>query len=277
MSWFKRKEAFLLPLALIALLVTSAITINGYTFIQNHILSIQHSEELANLSDKQEAFEELAFGDKPLKNSLITGQRIDLSGLFNISYLFHQDVEGNLSIIDDHLKVLTKLLSICANIEKPAELSLAIGNYVVANAPFRVGFGTLDLLNELSIPLDLGIGILPCLRVTLRQYKLNLAIASGETLQSYYDLSASDASKLRNLLDSKVIPNHSALKNYLAKIHPERDFSLLMRDTVIASSVDHKALVLYQNNDTFAYIDIIQVAPDTWETNRSFFLWTPLD
>ena len=277
MSWFKRKEAFLLPLALIALLVTSVITINGYTFIQNHILSIQHSEALANLSDKQEAFEELAFGDKPLKNSLITGQRIDLSGLFNISYLFHQDVEGNLSIIDDHLKVLTKLLSICANIEKPAELSLAIGNYVVANAPFRVGFGTLDLLNELSIPLDLGIGILPCLRVTLRQYKLNLAIASGETLQSYYDLSASDASKLRNLLDSKVIPNHSALKNYLAKIHPERDFSLLMRDTVIASSVDHKALVLYQNNDTFAYIDIIQVAPDTWETNRSFFLWTPLD
>lgn len=277
MSWFKRKEAFLLPLALIALLVTSVITINGYTFIQNHILSIQHSEELANLSDKQEAFEELAFGDKPLKNSLITGQRIDLSGLFNISYLFHQDVEGNLSIIDDHLKVLTKLLSICANIEKPAELSLAIGNYVVANAPFRVGFGTLDLLNELSIPLDLGIGILPCLRVTLRQYKLNLAIASDETLQSYYDLSASDASKLRNLLDSKVIPNHSALKNYLAKIHPERDFSLLMRDTVIASSVDHKALVLYQNNDTFAYIDIIQVAPDTWETNRSFFLWTPLD
>ena len=277
MSWFKRKEAFLLPLALIALLVTSAITINGYTFIQNHILSIQNSEELANLSDKQEAFEELAFGDKPLKNSLITGQRIDLSGLFNISYLFHQDVEGNLSIIDDHLKVLTKLLSICANIEKPAELSLAIGNYVVANAPFRVGFGTLDLLNELSIPLDLGIGILPCFRVTLRQYKLNLAIASDETLQSYYDLSASDASKLRNLLDNKVIPNHSALKNYLAKIHPERDFSLLMRDTVIASSVDHKALVLYQNNDTFAYIDIIQVAPETWETNRSFFLWTPLD
>ena len=85
MSRFKRKEAFLLPLALIALLVTSVIAINGYTFIQNHILSIQHSEELADLSGKQEAFEELALEDKPLKNSSITGQRIDLSGLFNIS------------------------------------------------------------------------------------------------------------------------------------------------------------------------------------------------
>ena len=42
MSRFKRKEAFLLPLALIALLVTSVIAINGYTFIQNHILSIQN-------------------------------------------------------------------------------------------------------------------------------------------------------------------------------------------------------------------------------------------
>ena len=277
MSISKRKQAFLLPLALVSLLVTSMIAISGYTFIQSHISSIGKSEGLADLSIQKEAFEKFALGGQPPENPIISDQKIDLSGLYNASYLAHRDVEGNLSLIDDHSEVLTKLLSVCANIEGSTILSRQIENYVVANAPFSRGFGTLDLLNELSIPLSLGVKILPCLRVASRSYKLNLSIASDSTLQSYFDLSDLEALELRNYLDRNIIPNHSALKNYLAKIHQERDFSLLIRDTVISSPVDHRALVLYQNNETFAYIDVLKVSPETWEINRSFFLWIPLD
>jgi hypothetical protein len=48
-------------------------------------------------------------------------------------------------------------------------------------------------------------------------------------------------------------------------------------DTKITNEVDHKAMLLFEKGDTFAYIDIIKEVPNNWRINRSFFLWTPIE
>ena len=53
-----RQNAFLLPLALLSLLVVSIITINGYLYIQNHISSLSQYEKSLEMESKQYQFEQ---------------------------------------------------------------------------------------------------------------------------------------------------------------------------------------------------------------------------
>lgn len=272
-----RSKAFLLPLALIGLLVISIISMNGYTFIQSHIFALPKSQNRKNIVVRQEQFENLALNDIQVQDLEFTAQMITLSGLYNLSYLVHIDVEGRKSLIRNQLIVLEKLLLICANIKDAKKLSSLIANYIVANSPIGNNFGILDLTNELSIPFDVGVQILPCVRVAPRDFKINLNLAKDETLAGYFDLDVSTASNLRMLISNQKIKNNSALESYLFKIDEKKDFSALLRNIIISYPTDHKALVLYQNFETFAYIDILRDNSDIWNINRSYFLWTPVE
>ena len=272
-----RSKAFLLPLALMGLLVISIISMNGYAFIQSHIFALPKLQNRKTISVRQEQFENLALNNIQVQDLEFTAQMTTLSGLYNLSYLVHVDVEGRKSLIRNQLIILEKLLSMCANIQNNKKLSTAIANYIVANSPIVNNFGILDLANELSIPFDVAIQILPCVRVAPRDFKINLTSAEDETIAGYFDLDVSMASTLRKLISNQKIKNNSAIENYLFKIDEKKDFSALLRNTIISYPIDHKALILYQNLETFAYIDILRDNSNTWNLNRSFFLWTPVE
>ena len=274
-SW--RQKAFLLPLALLSLMLTSIIAINGYIFIQNHITSQSEVKTIAKFMKQRRIFENAAIIGLPNNSETVSSEIQNLSGMYNLALLSHVDVEGRTSLIDEHLTILKDLLLNCARIESPGVLADAIANYVVRNSPVQLSFGILDLVNELDIPLDIGVKLLPCLRIAPRSYKVNLSLTSATTLGSYFDLNTSTSLKLRNLLKNYSIPNRSALASYLSSSHKDRNFSTLLMDTKITNEVDHKAMLLFEKGDTFAYIDIIKEVPDNWRINRSFFLWTPIE
>ena len=274
-SW--RQKAFLLPLALLSLMLTSIIAINGYILIQNHITSQSEVKTIAKFMKQRRIFENAAIIGLPNNSETVSSEIQNLSGMYNLALLSHVDVEGRTSLIDEHLTILKDLLLNCARIESPGVLADAIANYVVRNSPVQLGFGILDLVNELDIPLDIGVKLLPCLRIAPRSYKVNLSLTSATTLGSYFDLNTSTSLKLRNLLKNYSIPNHSALASYLSSSHKDRNFSTLLLDTKITNEVDHKAMLLFEKGDTFAYIDIIKEVPNNWRINRSFFLWTPIE
>lgn len=274
-SW--RQKAFLLPLALLSLMLTSIIAINGYILIQNHITSQSEVKTIAKFMEQRSTFENAAIIGLPNNSETVSSEIQNLSGMYNLALLSHVDVEGRTSLIDEHLTILKDLLLNCARIESPGVLADAIANYVVRNSPVQLGFGILDLVNELDIPLDIGVKLLPCLRIAPRSYKVNLSLTSASTLGSYFDLDTSTSLKLRNLLKNNSIPNHSALASYLSSSHKDRNFSTLLMDTKITNEVDHKAMLLFEKGDTFAYIDIIKEVPNNWRINRSFFLWTPIE
>lgn len=274
-SW--RQKAFLLPLALLSLMLTSIIAINGYILIQNHITSQSEVKTIAKFMKQRSIFENAAIIGLPNNSETVSSEIQNLSGMYNLALLSHIDVEGRTSLIDEHLTILKDLLLNCARIESPGVLADAIANYVVRNSPVQLGFGILDLVNELDIPLDIGVKLLPCLRIAPRSYKVNLSLTSASTLGSYFDLDTSTSLKLRNLLKNNSIPNHSALASYLSSSHKDRNFSTLLMDTKITNEVDHKAMLLFEKGDTFAYIDIIKEVPNNWRINRSFFLWTPIE
>lgn len=274
-SW--RQKAFLLPLALLSLMLTSIIAINGYILIQNHITSQSEVKTIAKFMKQRSIFENAAIIGLPNNSETVSSEIQNLSGMYNLALLSHVDVEGRTSLIDEHLTILKDLLLNCARIESPGVLADAIANYVVRNSPVQLGFGILDLVNELDIPLDIGVKLLPCLRIAPRSYKVNLSLTSATTLGSYFDLNTSTSLKLRNLLKNNSIPNHSALASYLSSSHKDRNFSTLLMDTKITNEVDHKAMLLFEKGDTFAYIDIIKEVPNNWRINRSFFLWTPIE
>lgn len=272
-----RQKAFLLPLALLSLMLTSIIAINGYILIQNHITSQSEVKTIAKFMKQRSIFENAAIIGLPNNSETVSSEIQNLSGMYNLALLSHVDVEGRTSLIDEHLTILKDLLLNCARIESPGVLADAIANYVVRNSPVQLGFGILDLVNELDIPLDIGVKLLPCLRIAPRSYKVNLSLTSATTLGSYFDLNTSTSLKLRNLLKNYSIPNHSALASYLSSSHKDRNFSTLLMDTKITNEVDHKAMLLFEKGDTFAYIDIIKEVPNNWRINRSFFLWTPIE
>lgn len=272
-----RQKAFLLPLALLSLMLTSIIAINGYILIQNHITSQSEVKTIAKFMKQRSIFENAAIIGLPNNSETVSSEIQNLSGMYNLALLSHVDVEGRTSLIDEHLTILKDLLLNCARIESPGVLADAIANYVVRNSPVQLGFGILDLVNELDIPLDIGVKLLPCLRIAPRSYKVNLSLTSATTLGSYFDLNTSTSLKLRNLLKNNSIPNHSALASYLSSSHKDRNFSTLLMDTKITNEVDHKAMLLFEKGDTFAYIDIVKEVPNNWRINRSFFLWTPIE
>ena len=272
-----RQNAFLLPLALLSLLVVSIITINGYLYIQNHISSLSQYEKSLEMESKQYQFEQLIFENKNIQNSKISSQIVPLSGFYNISFLTHTDVEGETRLVEEQFQILTRLIARCASVSNATIVVNSISTYMVANAPTHKGFGLLDLFNELSLPLDVGIKLLPCLRIAPRSYSLNLKLASHITLNSYFDLNAADVAKLALYLAGGEIPNSDALKLYLSQLDKEKDFDALLRNTNFSTSIDHKALVLFENGETFGYLDAIKDARGLWEKNRSVFLWTPMD
>ena len=56
-----RKNGFLLPLALLSLLVVSIIAMNGFTYIRHHTNLLKQSENSVRISAQQEKFELLPF------------------------------------------------------------------------------------------------------------------------------------------------------------------------------------------------------------------------
>ena len=269
-----RKNGFLLPLALLSLLVVSIIAMNGFTYIRHHTNLLKQSENSVRISAQQEKFELLTFENSIPVQPDVSAQFVTLSGVYNLSFLKGRDVHNANYIIEEQIPIVRRLLSLCAN--KP-ELTEPIVEYLKLAGDVAIGFGLIDFLNELSVPLDTGVEVLPCLRILPRSYKLDLALASDITLQAYFDLSASQARLLGRYLADGTIPNHAAVMSFLAKHHKGKDFSASLRNTAISARLDHKAMVLNFKGETFAYLDNVLNREGNWIKNRNFFLWTPMN
>ena len=269
-----RKNGFLLPLALLSLLVVSIIAINGFTYIQHHTTLLTQGESSVKINLQQQKFELLALENDTPVHPDISAQQVTLSGVYNLSFIRARDVHNKNYIIEEQVSIVRRLLSLCAN--RP-ELTKPIVEYLKTASDVAVGFGLIDFLNELSVPLETGVEVLPCLRISPRSYKLNLALASDITLQAYFDLSASSARLLGSYLANGIIPNHAGVISFLARYHKGIDFSASLRNTSISARLDHKAMVLNFKGDTFAYLDSILDKEGNWIKNRNFFLWTPMN
>ena len=269
-----RKHGFLLPLALLSLLVISVLAINGFSYIQNHTkLLTQHTKSI-EIRKQKALFEKLDFQNNLTKSSSITALPIELSGLYNLSFLTDRDANDKTNINIEQLEILHRLLSKCTG---APDLAVPIAEYMVTIPLLEKGFGLLDLLNELSIPLYTGVKLLPCIRIASGSYRLNLGLASEITLQAYFDLRPNDASQLAKHIENQIIPNHEALKGFLAGIHKDKDFSAVIRSTVISARLDHRGTVLEDGGETFAYLDSILDREGNWVKNRNFFLWIPMN
>jgi len=269
-----RKTGFLLPLALLSLLVISILAINGFSYIQNHTdLLTQHAESI-EIEKQKKLFEKMAFPNTVTQNSRISAISVDLSGLYNLSFLTDRDANDKTNINIEQLEIFHRLLSKCTG---TPDLAIPIAEYLVTIPLIEGGFGLLDLLNELSVPLDTGVELLPCIRIASGSHKLNLSLASEITLQAYFDLRPNDASQLAKYIENQMIPNHDALKGFLAGIHKDKDFSAVIRSTVISARLDHRGTVLEDEGETFAYLDSILDSEGNWIKNRNFFLWIPMN
>ncbi len=269
-----RKNGFLLPLALLSLLVISILAINGFSYIQNHTnLLTQHAESI-EIEKQKKLFEKMAFPNTVTQNSRISAISVDLSGLYNLSFLTDRDANDRTNINIEQLEIFHRLLSKCIG---TPDLAVPIAEYMATIPLLEKGFGLLDLLNELSIPLDTGVELLPCIRIASGSHKLNLSLASEITLQAYFDLRPDDASQLAKHIENQIIPNYDALKGFLAGIHKDKDFSAVIRSTVISARLDHRGTVLEDEGETFAYLDSILDSEGNWIKNRNFFLWIPMN
>ena len=268
-----RKNGFLLPLALLSLLVISVLAINGFSYIQNStVLLTQHAESI-EIEKQKKLFEKLAFKNNITQNPRISATSVSLSGLYNLSFLTDRDANDQTNINIEQLEVLHRLLSKCTG---APDIAIPIAEYLITSPLLESGFGLLDLLNELSVPLDTGVELLPCIRIASGSHKLNLSLASEITLQAYFDLSPKDAGRLAKYIDNQKIPNHESLKAFLTGIHQDKNFSAILRSTIISDQLDHRATVLEYSGETFAYLDSVLDSEGNWIRNRNFFLWIPM-
>ena len=268
-----RKNGFLLPLALLSLLVISILAINGFSYIQNHTdLLTQHAESI-EIEKQKKLFEKMAFPNTVTQNSRISAISVDLSGLYNLSFLTDRDANDKTNINIEQLEIFHRLLSKCTG---TSDLAIPIAEYLVTIPLIEGGFGLLDLLNELSVPLDTGVVLLPCIRIASGSHKLNLSLASEITLQAYFNLSPEDARRLAKYIENQKIPNHEGLKAFLSGIYKDKNFSAILRSTVISARLDHRGTVLEYGGETFAYLDSVLDSEGNWIKNRNFFLWIPM-
>ena len=268
-----RKTGFLLPLALLSLLVISILAINGFSYIQNHTdLLTQHAESI-EIEKQKKLFEKMAFPNTVTQNSRISAISVDLSGLYNLSFLTDRDANDKTNINIEQLEIFHRLLSKCTG---TPDLAIPIAEYLVTIPLIEGGFGLLDLLNELSVPLDTGVELLPCIRIASGSHKLNLSLASEITLQAYFNLSPEDARRLAKYIENQKIPNHEGLKAFLSGIYKDKNFSAILRSTVISARLDHRGTVLEYGGETFAYLDSVLDSEGNWIKNRNFFLWIPM-
>ena len=269
-----RKYGFLLPLALLSLLVISVLAINGFSYIQSHTdMLTQHATSI-EIKKQKTQFEQLAFQNNTSTNPRISALSVSLSGLYNLSFLTDRDANDKTNINIEQLEIFHRLLSKCIG---TPDLAVPIAEYMATIPLLEKGFGLLDLLNELSIPLDTGVGLLPCIRIASGLHKLNLSLASELTLQAYFDIRPNDASRLAKYIENQTIPNHEALRAFLADIHKDKDFAAVLRSTVISARLDHRGTVLEDDGETFAYLDSILDSEGNWIKNRNFFLWIPMN
>ena len=269
-----RKYGFLLPLALLSLLVISVLAINGFSYIQSHTdMLTQHATSI-EIKKQKTQFEQLAFQNNTSTNPRISALSVSLSGLYNLSFLTDRDANDRTNINIEQLEIFHRLLSKCRG---TPDLAVPIAEYMATIPLLEKGFGLLDLLNELSIPLDTGVGLLPCIRIASGLHKLNLSLASELTLQAYFDIRPDDASRLAKYIKNQTIPNHEALRAFLADIHKDKDFAAVLRSTVISARLDHRGTVLEDDGETFAYLDSILDSEGNWTKNRNFFLWIPMN
>lgn len=269
-----RKDGFLLPLALLSLLVVSILAMSGFSYVQHHLMSLEQKETSNETIANQSQFVELAFQADKVPPFNTSSQSVPLSGLYNLSFLISRDVHGRPILIDEQISIVRRLLTYCANVP---ELTDAIVEYLRSQNSVIKGFGLLDLLNELSVPMELGVTLLPCVRILPRSYKINLSLSTTSTLQAYFDLNSSDASLLKRHLMDGTIPNHHILNLFLQKRHKARDFSRSLRNTTIVAPLDHKATILEYGGETFAYLDSVIDPAGIWTEYRNFFLWVPTD
>ena len=269
-----RKYGFLLPLALLSLLVISVLAINGFSYIQSHTdMLTQHATSI-EIKKQKTQFEQLAFQNNTSTNPRISALSVSLSGLYNLSFLTDRDANDRTNINIEQLKIFHRLLSKCIG---TPDLAVPIAEYMATIPLLEKGFGLLDLLNDLSIPLDIGVGLLPCIRIASGLHKLNLSLASELTLQADFDIRPDDASRLAKYIKNQTIPNHEALRAFLADIHKDKDFAAVLRSTVISARLDHRGTVLEDDGETFAYLDSILDSEGNWIKNRNFFLWIPMN
>ena len=267
-----RKDGFLLPLALLGLLVVSILAMNGFSYIQRHVTSLEQQATSTELIANQAEFEELAFQVDKVMPLNTSSQSLSLSGLYNLSFLISRDVHDRPILIDEQILIVRRLLTYCAD---APELTDDIVEYLRSQDSGIKGFGLLDLLNELSVPMEIGVTLLPYVRILPRSYKINLKLSTTSTLQAYFDLNSSDASLLKHYLMDGTIPNHHTLNLFLQKRHKARDFSRLLRNTNIVAPLDHKATILDYDGQTFAYLDSVIDPEGIWTEYRNFFLWVP--
>jgi|TARA_B110000114_G_scaffold179731_1_gene214564 hypothetical protein len=269
-----REHAFLLPLALLSLLVISILAINGFSYIQNHTKLLAQHKEAIDIEQEKYNLEKLSFQNDIVQNPRITKVPVTLSGIYNLSFLTNTDANGDVFINLEQFDIFRRLLSTCSSTQ---DIAIPIAEYL-RTAPVLVkGFGLLDLLNELSIPLDTGVQLLRCIRIAPEPYKLNLSLASEITLQAYFDLRPADTTRLAKYIADKTIPHNDALKVFLKNIHVNRDFSAVLRSTLMSSRLDHRGTVLEYDRETFAYLDSILDSKGNWTKNRNFFLWIPMN
>ena len=82
MNTAKRKEGFLLPLAILCILVVSMVALNGFGFIQQHTNQLSYKKDTLNIQEQKNQFSELAF-----KNDIVEKPSYSFWHL-NISYTY---------------------------------------------------------------------------------------------------------------------------------------------------------------------------------------------
>jgi len=273
MNTAQRKKGFLLPLAILCILVVSMVAINGFGFIQQHTNQLSYKKDTLNIQEQKKQFSELAFKNDIVEKPSYSFRHLNLSGIYNLAFLTRTDFNNEVYIVSEQLEILKRLTESCAG---ESDLAIQIADYLIQYQEIKRGFGLIDLLNQLPVPLNISIKLLPCIRISPKSYKLNLNLASEKTLMAYFNINSSDAKKLSQYISDGTTPNHDSINLFIKKVNSEKTVIPILRNTVMSSQLDHKATVLEYKGETFAYLDTILDKEGSWVKNRNFFLWVPV-